>query len=120
MTQSSAFQSLFNRIERRCRIAMSTGPSAKLCHWACTTQYQDIPAEVRKEAVTVLYDQVACMIAASNLPSCQPVVNVVRKLGQQGECSIVGHTLRTTVTNAALANGTIGHGDEVDATGQHG
>src|SRR5258706_5275750 len=60
------------------------------------------------------------MIAASTLPSCQPVVDLVRKLGAQGECSIVGHPVRTTVTYAALANGTIGHGDEVDSTGQHG
>jgi 2-methylcitrate dehydratase PrpD len=28
--------------------------------------------------------------------------------------------VRTSVTQAALANGTIGHGDEVDSTGQHG
>ena len=101
-------------------MATTTGPSAQLCQWACTTQYQDLPAEVRKEALTVLYDQVGCMIAASTLPSCQPVVDLVRKLGAQGECSIVGHPVRTTVTYAALANGTIGHGDEVDSTGQHG
>ena len=101
-------------------MATTTGPSATLCNWACSTQYEDLPAEVRKEAVTVLYDQVGCMIAAATLPSCQPVVNLVRKFNAAGDCSIVGHPVRTTVTYAALANGTIGHGDEVDSTGQHG
>jgi 2-methylcitrate dehydratase PrpD len=75
---------------------------------------------VRQETVTLLYDQVACMLASAALPSCQPVVALVRRLSPSGACSIVGHPVRTSVTHAVLANGTIGHGDEVDSTGQHG
>lgn len=101
-------------------MAASVGPTPKLCQWACSTRYEDLPAEVRKETVTLLYDQVGGMIASATLPSCQPVVDMIRKVYPPGECSIVGHPVRTSVTNAALANGTIGHGDEVDATGQHG
>jgi 2-methylcitrate dehydratase PrpD len=48
------------------------------------------------------------------------VVDLVRKLGSGSDCSVIGHRLRASVTDAALANGTIGHGDEVDATGQQG
>ena len=40
--------------------------------------------------------------------------------GGAGQCSIIGLPLRTSVTNAALANGAIAHGDEVDSTGQQG
>jgi 2-methylcitrate dehydratase PrpD len=101
-------------------MAISISPTSKLCQWVCSTQFEDIPAEVREETVTLLYDQVGCMIASATLPSCQPVVDLVRTLGLPGECSIVGHPVRTSVTNAALANGTIGHGDEVDSTGQQG
>lgn len=97
-----------------------SGPTAKLCNWICSTPYESIPAEVRKETVTLLYDQVGGMIPSSLLPSCKPVVDLVRKLGSGGECSIIGHRLRASVTDAALANGTIGHGDEVDPTGQQG
>ena len=98
----------------------NVGPTAMLCQWVCSSQYEDLPAEVRKDTVTLLYDQVGCMIASAALPTCQPVVDLVRKLGGPEECSIVGHPFRTSVSNAALANGTIGHGDEVDATGQQG
>lgn len=105
-------------------MAMSPGPTSKLCRWVCSTQYEDLPAAVRKETVTLLYDQVGCMIASATLPSCQPVVDLVSRLqqglGTLGECSVVGHPVRTSVTCAALANGTIGHGDEVDSTGQQG
>ncbi len=98
----------------------SNGPTSKLCQWVDSTRYGDIPEEVRTEAVTLLYDQVGCMIASATLPACQPVVDLLRKLGGPEECNIVGHPWRTSVTNAALANGTIGHGDEVDSTGQQG
>ena len=101
-------------------MASTTNPTATLCHWVCSTYYGDLPAEVRKETVTLLYDQVGCMLASATLPSCQPVVALVRRLSPPGACSIVGHPVRTSVTHAALANGTIGHGDEVDSTGQQG
>src|SRR5919106_919639 len=101
-------------------MASSAGPTSKLCQWINSTRYEAIPEEVRKETVTLLNDQVGCMIASATLPSCQPVVDLVRRLGGPEECSIVGHPVRTSITNAALANGTIGHGDEVDSTGQQG
>ena len=98
----------------------STGPTSALCRWTCSTQYDDLPAEIRKETVTLIYDQVGGMIPSAVLPSCQPLISLLSKIGPAGSCSIVGHPLRTSVTNAALANGTIAHGDEVDATGQQG
>jgi 2-methylcitrate dehydratase PrpD len=101
-------------------MASTTNPTAALCHWACSTRYEDLPAEVRQETVTLLYDQVGCMLASATLPSCQPVIALVRRLGAPGPCNIVGHPMRTSVTQAALANSAIGHGDEVDSTGRHG
>ena len=101
-------------------MAERTGPTSRLCRWVAATQYQNLPGEVRREAATLLYDQVGCMIASANLPSCQPVVDLVSRVGGTGECSIVGHPLRTSLLYAVLANGTIGHGDEVDSTGQQG
>ena len=101
-------------------MVVSNGPTAELCHWLCSTGYEDLPAEVRKEAVTLLLDQIGCMIASSTLISCQPVVDLVHELGGPEQCTIIGHPLKTSILNAALANGTIGHADEVDSTGQQG
>lgn len=98
----------------------SKGPTAKLCDWACSTRYEDIPDEVRGEALRILYDEVGGMIASATLESCQPVVELVRKLGGPGECTIVGHPFRAPLLNAVMANGTIGHADEVDPTSVHG
>jgi 2-methylcitrate dehydratase PrpD len=98
----------------------ANGPTSKLCQWAENTSYADIPEVVRAETVTLLYDQLGGMIASAPLPSCRPVADLAARLGGAGPCSIVGLPLRTSVTNAALANGTIAHGDEVDSTGQQG
>ena len=92
-------------------MAEANGPTAQLCRWADTTRYEDIPEGVRRETVTLLYDQLGGMIASAPLPSCRPVADLAARLGGAGQCSIVGLPLRTSVTNAALANGAIAHGD---------
>ena len=98
----------------------SIGPTAKICEWVCATRYEDIPEDVRDEALRVLYDEVGAMIAGATLESCKPIVDLVRKLGGSGECTVVGHPLRAPLLNAAMANGAIGHADEVDPTSVHG
>ena len=96
------------------------GPTAELCEWVCSTRYEEIPQDVRQEALRLLYDQVGGMIACSTLDSCRPVVDLVRALGGLGECTVIGHPFRAPLLNAAMANGTIGHADEVDATSVRG
>ena len=56
----------------------SQGPTATLCEWVCSTRYEDLPDEVRQEALRVLYDAVGGMIASATLESCRPVVELVR------------------------------------------
>jgi 2-methylcitrate dehydratase PrpD len=101
-------------------MAFEGRPTAQLCDWVCSTKYEDLPAAVRKETATLIYDQVGCMIASALLPTCQPVVKMVQALGGPPECTILGHPLRAPITSAAFANGTIGHGAETDSTGQQG
>ena len=96
------------------------GPTAKVCEWVCATRYEDLPENVRAEALKVIYDEVGAMIAGSTLESCKPIVDLVRTLGGAGECSVVGHPFRAPLLNAVLANGSIGHADEVDPTSVHG
>jgi 2-methylcitrate dehydratase PrpD len=98
----------------------SSGPTAAVCDWVCSTRYEDIPEDVRSEALKILYDEVGAMIAGSTLDSCKPIVDMVKKLGGTAECTIVGHPLRAPLLNAVLANGAIGHADEVDPTSVHG
>ncbi len=92
------------------------GPTAQLCEWASSMRYEDIPDDVRVEALKVIYDETGAMIAGSTLESCKPIVDLVRTLGGTGECTVAGHPFRAPLLNAILANASIGHADEVDAT----
>ena len=93
-------------------------PSQALANWVHKTRYDELPAEVRQETLKLLYDQVGGMLPSSQLPSCRPVIEMVKR-NSTGSSTIIGHAARVSLTDAALANGTIGHGTEVDATGQH-
>ena len=53
-------------------MASTTHSTTTLCQWVYSTHYEDLPAEVRQETVTLRYDQVGCMLASATLPSCTP------------------------------------------------
>jgi 2-methylcitrate dehydratase PrpD len=48
------------------------------------------------------------------------MVDLAKVVGGPPDCTIIGFPTRTSVLNAALANGTIGHGDEIDCTDDTG
>ena len=54
------------------------------------------------------------MTACSILPEVKAIVAVLEEQGAKQECTIIGHSVVTSVINAAMANGGMAHGDEVD------
>src|SRR5205814_7426048 len=55
-----------------------------------------------------------CMAACSTLPEVRAVVELVTQEGAREDCTVIGHHLKTSPVNAAMANGGMAHGDEVD------
>ena len=86
-----------------------------LAQWLSGQSYESLPAPVREKSVAVILDSVGGMLACSTLPSVKPIVGFVNDLGGQNGCTIIGHRETTSVVNAAMANGGMAHGDEVDA-----
>jgi 2-methylcitrate dehydratase PrpD len=95
-------------------VERGTGMTEALADWLCSHRWEDIPDGVRHKAVDVVYDSVGAMIACSQLPEVQAIVRFLRKMGGTAECSIIGCTDRASPVNAAMANGGMAHGDEVD------
>lgn len=54
------------------------------------------------------------------IPLAHRMVDLAKLVGGPPDCTIIGFPTRTSVLNAALANGTIGHGDEIDCTDDTG
>ncbi|HWP58152.1 MAG TPA: MmgE/PrpD family protein [Candidatus Acidoferrales bacterium] len=86
----------------------------KIAEWLCSVGYEQLPAEVRHKTADVILDSVGCMVACSGLPEVRAIVEFVQELSDRPECTIVGHQGRSSVVGAAMANGGMAHGDEVD------
>jgi 2-methylcitrate dehydratase PrpD len=86
----------------------------QLSEWLSSVGYEQLPAAVRKKALDVVFDSVGCMVACSGLPEVAAIVQLNREMSDRQDCVIVGHNVRTSVIGAAMANGAMAHGDEVD------
>ncbi|TAK01405.1 MmgE/PrpD family protein [bacterium] len=86
----------------------------KLAEWLSSVRYDELPAIIRSKALDVVFDSVGCMVACSVLPEVRAIVALLQQLGGSPECTIVGYKERTSVVSAAMANGGMAHGDEID------
>jgi 2-methylcitrate dehydratase PrpD len=86
----------------------------RLADWLCSESHDRLPATVKDKTVDVIFDAVGCMVACSALPEVNAIVEFVVQQGGQHECTIIGRRATTAVVHAAMANGGMAHGDEVD------
>ncbi len=90
------------------------GVTEELSEWLCSVKVDDLPSQVRRKTLDVLFDSVGGMIACATMPEVTNIVEFVLESGGKPECTIIGQRERTSVVNAAMANGAMAHGDEVD------
>ena len=83
--------------------------------WMFSTDYEDIPPDVKELAKLAIYDGIGGNLACSLLPMAHLMVDFVNLVGGPPDCTIIGFPNRTSVLNAAQVNGMLGHADEVDA-----
>ena len=86
-----------------------------ILNWMYATRFEDIPSEVRQMTLLALYDGIGCNLACSMLPSAHRMVDFSNLVGGSPDCTMIGFPMRTSALNAAQVNGTLGHGDEMDA-----
>src|SRR5437762_11320025 len=85
-----------------------------LAEWLCSTSYDDLPLEARGKALDVVFDAGGGMAACSVLPEVRSIVEFIKELGGEAHSTIIGQTGRVPVVSAAMANGAMAHGAEVD------
>jgi 2-methylcitrate dehydratase PrpD len=82
-----------------------------------------LPEEVVLQAKHHILDTFAAMISGSTLKAGRVIARYVEREGGKPEAQVVGTSLLTSATLAALANGTSAHADETDdshaASGTH-
>jgi 2-methylcitrate dehydratase PrpD len=76
----------------------------------------DTPPAVRARALQMILDGSGALRAAADprISTGQLIARLVSDLGGNAQASIVGHGFKTSVVNAALANGTMGYACDVE------
>src|SRR5512139_3773459 len=91
----------------------STGKDKKiaevLAEFLVNRKYEDLPKQTTEKVKEYIVDVIGCMVGASRDPQAQAVLEVMKKQGGNPESSVLSHGFKTSVMNAALINGTMGH-----------
>ncbi len=89
---------------------------ARLSEFIVKTTLDDCPREALAPIRRAALDTVGVMLAGAGEPIARAVREVIRAEGGVPLCTVLGTSLRTAPTWAALANGTAGHAHDFDDT----
>jgi aconitate decarboxylase len=92
----------------------SLGPTRLLAEFIVGLRCEDVPSAVRSHAKLVLLDALGCAIYGAAQPWSEIVTRTIRALEPSGACAIWGQSHRCSAPSAALANGTMVQGFELD------
>lgn len=93
---------------------MSQTITSTLANYAAATSLDAIPKPVIERAKKVIFDELACAYFGRRSAAGTLAARYVSALGGPAEAQIIGTDLRAPAAYAAMANGTAGHGEEID------
>jgi len=93
------------------------GVTEKLVGFIVGTNFGDIPQEAIDIAKAAMLDCLGTTLAGSTEPAGEIIAQFVKEMGGEPKAGVVGHGFRTSLPNAALANGTMGHALDYDDVG---
>jgi 2-methylcitrate dehydratase PrpD len=94
--------------------AAPSSPTSELAAFAASLRFKDIPEAARLHAKLCVVDHLGCALFGSTLPWCRILQAQIAGEGATGRSTVYGTPLMTSPSLAALANGTAGHGFELD------
>jgi 2-methylcitrate dehydratase PrpD len=96
------------------------GATETIAKWIVNTSYEDIPPDALRVASESCFDVLGVILAGSAQPVGQIIQQYITDLGGSPESTVLSLGLKTSVPNAALANGTMGHALDYDDFGGFG
>jgi 2-methylcitrate dehydratase PrpD len=92
----------------------SGGQTRQLARFVSKLSYSELPPAVTEQAKICILDALGSMLLGSTQPWGKIILEYVRSLNGKPECTVVGSNVKAVAGDAALANGTMAHGFEVD------
>ncbi len=96
------------------------GATETIAKWIVNTSYEDIPPEAIRVANESCFDLLGVILAGSAQPVGEIIQQYVDDSGGSGQATVLASGLQTSLANAALANGTMGHALDYDDFGGFG
>lgn len=93
---------------------MTQSLTLTLAQYAASTSIENVSGEVKERAKQVILDEMAGACFARRSTAGQLAARYATQFGGAPESRILGTGLRAPAPYAAMANGTAGHGEEVD------
>ena len=91
-----------------------TATTIRVAELVCKTKLDQIPREVVNYSKSLALSALGGMVAGAPIPSCKVVTRYVRRMGGKPEATVVASGFKTSVENAALANGHFAHTTEYE------
>ncbi len=92
----------------------------RIAEFTVETSADAIPADGFRAAREACFDCIGVMLAGVPQPHGRMIADFVSQEGATGPCTVVGTSVKTSATMAALANGTLGHALDFDDMGAFG
>ncbi len=96
------------------------GATESIAKWIVNTSYEDIPPDAIRVANESCFDLLGVILAGSAQPVGEIIQQFVDDSGGSNQATVLATGLRTSLANAALANGTMGHALDYDDFGGFG
>ena len=93
---------------------MTQSLTLSIAQYAASTSIDSIPEDIRERAKLVIMDEMASACFGRRSLAGGLVAHYVASLGGTMESRVLGTSLLASAPYAALANGTAGHGEDVD------
>jgi len=87
-----------------------------LCGYLAAAQFSDLSAAAKHEARRGVLDWIGCALAGSGHKTVTTLLAVLQEISGRPQATVFGRKLRLGLTDAALANGQMGHVLDYDDT----
>jgi 2-methylcitrate dehydratase PrpD len=85
-----------------------------LAEFLVQEKFDDLPRETVEKVKEYVLDVIGCTVGASKQPQIKALLEVLRTEGGKPHSSVFAHGFKTSVMNAAMLNGTMGHTFDFD------
>lgn len=85
-----------------------------LAEFTVRQKFEDLPKETIEKVKHYVIDVIGCIVGASQEQQARVLIEVMKTEGGNSHSSVFAHGFKTSVMNAAMINGTMGHTFDFD------